>query len=434
MFCCLDEFNGHSRSQDDHNDLGDESFPLFEDEKLGPSQIFDSFEISSLNMKVNSPPFFHKSVDDSGDDDKSSKYHYPSEASIWMASLDESDIPESAVNDKDDAKSDLFEDSTQAKLKYLKGKSVRRGSEFHIQAPSGDEVYSMSHAILPVPNSQTFEWQNADGGDVMPHNNLSSSSGSSAYRLPLEKELFGGISAVNSLNHHAPESSTQPHETNFYFPLSFGGSTNPPSLEDSLELGDAAGDRDDIMSDSTFGTGYDASISDLFSNRGADPLTDKDLPLAHSRSASETHQRGTVASKEVLAASERRRKYHAKHRCSLCPQTFTARHNLSSESPTLQIFVALSLMSVFQTILTLISVTKPTHAVFVGVRSVLRVLLIGIAKLVKGLKTKALLKFSQQSKQLEDNSIIEFGDSATWRRQARWHVQVAGQPLLSALL
>ena len=268
----------------------------------------------------------------------------------------------------------------------------------------------MSHAILPVPNSQTFEWQNADGGDVMPHNNLSSSSGSSAYRLPLEKELFGGISAANSLNHHAPESSTQPHETNFYFPLSFGGSKNPPSLEDSLELGDAAGDRDDIMSDSTFGTGYDASISDFFSNRGADPLTDKDLPLAHSRSASEPHQRGTVSesgetreypsskpkvsSKEVLAASERRRKYHAKHRCSLCPQTFTARHNLSSKSPTLQIFVALSLMSVFQTILTLISVTKPTHAVFVGVRSVLRVLLIGIAKLVKGLKTKALLKFS----------------------------------------
>ena len=336
----LDGFDGHSRSQDDDNDLDDEAFPLLEDGKLGSSQNFDSFEISSLNMKVNSPPFFHKSVDDLGDDDKSSKHHYPSEASIWMASPDESDIPESAVNDKDDAKSDLFEDSTQANLKYLNGKSVRRGSEFHIQAPSEDEVYSMSHAILPMPNPQTFKWQNADGGDVMSHSNLSSSSGPSAYRLPLEKESSGGISAANSLNHHTPESSTQPYETNFYFPLSFGGSTKPPSLEDSLQLGEAAGDRDDIMSDSTFGTGYDASISDLFSNRGTDPLTDKDLPLAHSRSARGIHQRGTVASKEVLAASERRRKYPPKHRCSLCPQTFTARHSLTSKSPTLHIFAA----------------------------------------------------------------------------------------------
>ncbi|KIJ96250.1 hypothetical protein K443DRAFT_291536 [Laccaria amethystina LaAM-08-1] len=45
--------------------------------------------------------------------------------------------------------------------------------------------------------------------------------------------------------HHAPESSTPPHETSFRIPL---------SLEDSLAPGDAAGDRDDIISDSTSGT------------------------------------------------------------------------------------------------------------------------------------------------------------------------------------
>ena len=319
-----------------------EDRPLLGKRKLWPSQL--------SNMKDNSPPFFKKSVDDSGDDNKSSKYHYPSEASIWMASLNGSDIEEAADNDNVDAKSDLFEDSTQADLKYLKGKFVRRDGEFHIQAPSNDEVYSMSHAVLPVPTSQTFKWQNADGSDVMPYNNLSCSSGPSAYRLPLEKELSGGISATNSLNHHASELSTQPHETNFYFPSFFGGGRNTLSLEESLEPGDATGDRDDIMSDSTFGTGYDASISELFSDRGNDPLADKGLPLAHSRSAGGTHHREVVASAEIIAASKQRRKYPPRHSCSLCSQTFTAKHNLMSKSPTLQMFVVLSLMSVFQTI------------------------------------------------------------------------------------
>jgi len=57
--------------ENDDNDLT----PL-EDRKPGSSQIFDSFEISSSDMKVNSPRFFKKSVVDSGDDNKSSEYDY----------------------------------------------------------------------------------------------------------------------------------------------------------------------------------------------------------------------------------------------------------------------------------------------------------------------------------------------------------------------
>ena len=342
----LDGFDDHSRSQDDGNDLGDEDLPPLEDRKPGSSQIFDSFEISSSDMKVDAPQFFETSVDDLGDDNKSNKYHYPSQPSIRMASLNESDIEESADDDNNDAKSDFFEDTTQGNFKYFDGKFVRRVSDFHIQAPSDDEDYSMPHPTLPVPTSRTYKWQNVDEGDVMPYNNLSCSSGPSADHLPLEKELSRSLardklslSAANSLNHHAPESSTQPHETNLRNPLSV------------LEPGDAAGDGDDIMSNSTFGIGYNASISALFSNRGMDPLADKDLPLAHSQSAGGTHPSLVMASPSLSAAGKKRKMLGGgRFSCSLCSQSFPARHNLASKSPTLQIFVALSLMSVFQTI------------------------------------------------------------------------------------
>ena len=269
---------------------------------------------------------------------------------LWRLNSNE----EPTDDDNGDAKSDLFEHSISASLKYLEGNLIHRGNEFHIHAPSDDEVDSISHATLPVPTSQTYEWQNADGGDVMPYNYFSSSSGPNPYRLPLEKESSGGssrgrlgLSAANSLNHHAPETSNQPHETNF---------RNPLSLEDSLEPEDAAGDI--IMSDSTFGTEYEASISDLFGDRGTDLLADEDLPLAHSRS-------GTVASQEQTAEIEQGRNRHGRFNCPLCPRTFTMMHHLTSKSPTLQIFVALLLMSVLQTILKFISVTEPTQALVV---------------------------------------------------------------------
>ena len=88
----LDGFDDHCRSQDDDNDLGDEDLPLLSGRKLRSSQNFDSFEISSSDMKVDSPRLFKKSADDWSDDNKpSERWHYPSEASIWIASLDESD-------------------------------------------------------------------------------------------------------------------------------------------------------------------------------------------------------------------------------------------------------------------------------------------------------------------------------------------------------
>ena len=107
----------------------------------------------------------------------------------------------------------------------------------------------------------------------MPHNSFGS-NGPSAY-IPLEKELSRGI--VRGLS---------PFSVPF-FP-SVWRDRNPLSLEDSLESGDAGRDRDDIMSDSTFGTEFRASVSDLFSDQG-NPLVDKDLPLAHSQSADGTH-------------------------------------------------------------------------------------------------------------------------------------------------
>ena len=137
-------FSKKALDGDDDDGLVDEDLPILETQKPGSSQIFNSAEISSLDMKVDSSRFFIYSFDNSGDDNKSSKYHYRSEASTWMASLD----------DNNDAKSDLFEDSTQANLKSLEEKFVHTGSEFHIQAPSDDEVYSMSNAILPMPTCQ----------------------------------------------------------------------------------------------------------------------------------------------------------------------------------------------------------------------------------------------------------------------------------------
>ena len=290
---------------------------------------------------------------------------------LWRLNSNE----ESADDDNGDAISDLFEYSISASLKYLEGKLIHGGSEFHIHAPSDDEVYSISHVTLPVPTSQTYKWQNADEGDIMAYNSFSSSSGPSPYRLPLEKELFGGvargrlgISAANSLNHHAPESSNQPHETNF---------RNPLSLEDSLEPGDAAGDGDGIMSDSIISTKHEASISDLLSDRGADLLADEDLPLANSRSSGGTQRCGRVVSRKwqtfsvrnvtsgPAVQSEQRRKRQGRFNCPLCARNFTMMHRLTSKSPTLQIFVALSLMSVFQTILIRILGTEPAQALIV---------------------------------------------------------------------
>ena len=146
-----DRFDDHYRSQVDGNDAGDEDLPVLEDRKPGSSQIFDSFERSSSHLRVNSP---HMSK------------------SILLPSLNESDIEELAEDDNAGAKSDFFEDSTQANLEHLDGKSVRRGSEFHIQVPFNDEVYSMTHATLSVPASQTHKWQNADGGGVIPYHPL----------------------------------------------------------------------------------------------------------------------------------------------------------------------------------------------------------------------------------------------------------------------
>ena len=58
-----------------------EDFPLFEDRKSGPSQLFGSIETSLSDMKVNSPQSFKKIVD--GDEDiKPNTYHDFGEASI----------------------------------------------------------------------------------------------------------------------------------------------------------------------------------------------------------------------------------------------------------------------------------------------------------------------------------------------------------------
>ena len=300
-------------------------------------------------------------------------------------------IEELADDDDDDAKSDLFEDPTQANLIYPKGKSVRRGGEFHIEVPSEEEVYSMSDAILPVPTPQAYTWQNTDGGGVVSYNNFSSSSGP---HLPLEKELSGGIVrgrlglfAANSSNHYAPESSTRPHETNFPFPSLFWDDRNPPLFEDSLEPEDAAGDRDDVVSDSTFRTEHGTSMSSLFSDRGTDLLAEKGHLLAHSRSAGGNHRQTVASSSKLLEASESRKIKREPFRCTLCPSTFTAKHNLMSKSP-LQIFVALSLMSVFQIISILTLVTKKHQAMILEILSLLKVLLIGIARGVKVPKPK----------------------------------------------
>jgi hypothetical protein len=423
-------------------------------------------------------------------------------------------IEELADDDHDDAKSDLFEDPTQANSKYSEGKFVRWGGEFHIEVPSDDEVYSISNVVpssdpgfkthLPnnrsasspvlltpkspidsgenetpveepswwwsgstarTPTATTFmqvdsstagvspdgfislmdsrslpfgpsppinsegkraqkvpdedddpglgnpkratgyndgstpasaspkveeQTQNADKGGVMPYNDFSSSSGSSTYHIPLEEELSGrgrlSLSVANRLNHHAPEPSTQTHETNIPFPSFPRDDRNPLSLEDSLESRGAAGDRDDIVSDSTFGTEYGASIPYLFSDRDLDILAEKVLPLAHSRSAGGIHHR-VVASSKQPAVSEKRRTRPALFTCSLCSNAFTTNHNLKRKSPTLQICVALSLMDVFQIILTLISVSN-TYAIVVRGSSVLRLFSLGISRIVKVPKPK----------------------------------------------
>ena len=202
----------------------------------------------------------------------------------------------------------------------------------------------------------------------MPYNSFGSNE-PGAYHLPLEKEFSRGRGRLSP--------SLVP-----FFPFVWDD-RSPLSLEDSLESGDAARDRDDIMSDSTFGTEFRASISDLFSDQGTNLLVDKDLPLAHSQSADGTHPLRMTGSERQLAASKRRRGETGSFRCTLCPSVFTAKHNLEGKSSTSQIFVALSLMSVFQTIITLITIAKPTHALIVRLGSVCEVLSLGISRLVK---------------------------------------------------
>ena len=375
----VNRFDDHRRFQNDGNDLGDEDLPLLEDRKPGSSQNFDSFEIFSSHMGLNSP--------------RMSK-------SILMPSLNESDIQELADDDNAGTRSDLFEDSAYANLEYLDGKFVRRGSEFHIQASSDDEVYSTLHVTLP-PASQTYKRQDADGGDVMHYHNFSS-SGPSAYHLPLEKELSRGIvrgrfslSAANSSNRHGPESSTQPDETNF---------RNPPSLEDSPESEHAADDRDDILSDSIFGTEYGASISDLFSSRGTDPLADKDLPLAHSQSADGTHPCMAIPSPSLLAASKRRWKTsRVGFVCSSCSsQDFTTKHNLYGKTNSADLCCVFADECIPDHIYSHYHMCVDCESPFATKISLPR-----HRKRCKGSETKALPESAQQSNQFEDNSIIE---------------------------
>jgi len=57
-----------------------------EDRKPGPSQLFDSFEISPSDMQVDSPR--SKKIFDNGDGDiKPNKCHDSDEVGIWMALL-----------------------------------------------------------------------------------------------------------------------------------------------------------------------------------------------------------------------------------------------------------------------------------------------------------------------------------------------------------
>lgn len=54
------------------------------------------------------------------------------------------------------------------------------------------------------------------------------------------------------------------------------------------------------------------------------------LPLAHSQSAGATHPRTTIATQRQRAASKERGIDGNRFQCPLCPQTFTAKHNLKN--------------------------------------------------------------------------------------------------------
>ena len=60
-----------------------EDLPLFEDKRLGFSQIFDAFEISPSDMQVDSPRS-KKIVDNVDGDIKPNKCHDSDEVSGWL--------------------------------------------------------------------------------------------------------------------------------------------------------------------------------------------------------------------------------------------------------------------------------------------------------------------------------------------------------------
>ena len=96
-----------------------------------------------------------------------------------------------SIDDRDDnAKPDLFDGSSKANLKSLKGKLIYRNTQLDIHAPSTDEDHVMSDATSEL-TSQKYERQTASGEDVMPYTNLSSSSGPGWPHLPSIREMLG---------------------------------------------------------------------------------------------------------------------------------------------------------------------------------------------------------------------------------------------------
>ena len=70
-----------STSSDVSVKLEVEDLPLFDDRKPGPSQLFDSFEVSPSDMEVDSPGSFKK-IADGNEDIKPNTYFGFREASI----------------------------------------------------------------------------------------------------------------------------------------------------------------------------------------------------------------------------------------------------------------------------------------------------------------------------------------------------------------
>ena len=75
-----------SSSSDVSVKLEVEDPPLFEDRKLGPSRLFDPFDISPSDMQVDSPR--SKKIVDNGDGDiKPNKCHDSDGVGTWIALL-----------------------------------------------------------------------------------------------------------------------------------------------------------------------------------------------------------------------------------------------------------------------------------------------------------------------------------------------------------